>query len=105
MFKGNTMRQQTLEQSNYLPVLAALIRAEHEATSAALKSSVDHGSAVGKLLIEAKAKVPHGQWLPWLKANCAMPERTARDYMRLARLSVKTATVADLGLRETLKRL
>src|SRR6516164_1016138 len=92
-----------VERSNYLPELAARIRAEHEATAASLKSSVEHGIAAGELLIEAKSKIPHGQWLPWLKANCAMSERTARDYMRLARLKVKTATVAHLGLRATLK--
>jgi hypothetical protein len=75
----------SVEQSNYLPELAARIRAEHQATADALKSSVEHGIAAGELLIEAKAKVPHGQWLPWLKENCAMSERTAQLYMRLAK--------------------
>jgi hypothetical protein len=73
------------ETSNSLPDLAARIRAEHEATSDALRSSAEHGMAAGDLLIEAKAKVPHGQWLPWLKDNCAMSERTAQIYMRLAK--------------------
>ena len=36
--------------SNSLPDLAARICAEHEATSAALKSSVAHGIAAGELL-------------------------------------------------------
>jgi hypothetical protein len=93
-----------LSRSNSLPELAARIRAEHEATSSAIKNSVAHGIAVGELLLEAKAKVPHGQWLPWLAENCAMSERTARNYMRLVRLGVKSATVADLGLRATLKK-
>jgi hypothetical protein len=31
----------------------------------------------GDLLIEAKALVPHGQWLPWLAEHCEMAERTA----------------------------
>ena len=71
--------------SNSLPELAARIRAEHEATGDALKSSVEHGIAAGELLIEAKAKVQHGQWLPWLRDNCEMSERTAQLYMRLAK--------------------
>src|SRR5712671_939062 len=58
--------QATVIGSNSLPELAARIRAEHAATGEALKSSIDHSIAAGELLIEAKAKVPHGEWLPWL---------------------------------------
>jgi hypothetical protein len=75
----------SIEQSNYLPELAARIRAEHRATADALKSSAEHGIAASELLIEAKAKVPHGQWLPWLKEHCVISERTAQIYMRLAK--------------------
>jgi hypothetical protein len=91
--------------SNSLPELAARIRAEHAATGAALKSSIDHSIAAGELLIEAKAKVPHGGWLPWLGDNCAISERTAQLYMRLAknRSAIETQmrnSVADLSLNE-----
>jgi hypothetical protein len=43
-----------IAQSNSLAVLAASIRQEHEATSAALKSSVQHAMAAGDLLLEAR---------------------------------------------------
>ena len=49
--------------------LAALINAAHEAASAALKNSITHAMHAGELLIEAKDKLDHGEWLPWLKAN------------------------------------
>jgi hypothetical protein len=92
-------------RSNSLTDLAARIRAEHEATSEALKSSVEHGIAAGELLVEAKAKVPHGQWLPWLRDNCSISERTAQLYMRCAknRTAIETQIrngVADLSLNE-----
>lgn len=74
-----------IEQSNYLPELAARIRAEHEAMSQSLRRGVEHGMAAGKLLVEAKALVKHGQWLPWLKQHCGMSDRTARLYMQLAK--------------------
>lgn len=97
--------QATVAASNSLPELAARIRAEHEATADALKSSVEHSIAAGELLIEAKAKVPHGQWLPWLRDNCAISERTAQLYMRLAknRIAIEGQIrngVADLSLNE-----
>ncbi len=71
--------------SNSLADLAARIRIEHEATDAALKSSVEHAMAAGDLLIEAKGQVKHGQWLPWLTDHCAMSERTAQLYMKIAK--------------------
>ena len=41
--------------------------------------------ACGELLIEAKRQVKHGEWRPWIEANCKVPARTARHYMALAR--------------------
>jgi Protein of unknown function (DUF3102) len=41
--------------------------------------------AAGDLLIEAKAQLKHGQWLPWLRENCLISERTAQLYMRCAK--------------------
>jgi hypothetical protein len=89
--------------SNSLADLVARIRAEHEATAAALKSSVEHAMTAGDLLIEAKAQLKHGEWLPWLAEHCEMSERTAQLYMRLAcerpMIESKAQHVADLNLR------
>src|SRR5260370_4403754 len=71
--------------SNSLADLAARIRIEHEATDAALKSSVEHAMAAGDLLIEAKGQVSTGQWLPWLTDHCAMSERSAQLYIKIAK--------------------
>ena len=57
------------------------------------RSAVAHAIQAGELLIEAKAQVAHGEWLPWLEANCPLSERQARNYMRLAR---NRQRVADL---------
>jgi hypothetical protein len=59
--------------------------------------------AVGDMLAQAKAKLSHGEWLPWLKDNCLLSERTAQRYMAAAerrkeleeKLKDKSATVAD----------
>src|SRR5450759_837218 len=90
--------------SNALPDLAARIRAEHIATSAALKSSVGHAITAGELLLEAKELLKHGQWLPWLAEHCVISERTAQLYMRCAKnrvaIEANTQCVADLTLNE-----
>lgn len=101
-------RQLPLDRSNSLANLAARIRTEHEATKAALNSAVVHAMAAGDLLIEAKAQVPHGQWLPWFNKHCTMSERSSQLYMKLAKnretienAMIKSATsVADLTLNE-----
>ena len=41
----------------------------------------------GKLLIEQKAKVGHGKWLSWCKANLKFSDKTAERYMSLFRKS------------------
>jgi hypothetical protein len=90
---------------NSLPDLAARIRAEHEAVSAALRDSVRHAIAAGELLIEAKGQLGHGRWLPWLRDHCAISERTAQLYMRVAKNRAEIEAqirndVADLSLNE-----
>src|SRR5262245_38957693 len=89
-----------------LAVLAEKINAAHAACEQALKAGLSHALTAGKLLVEAKAKVKHGEWLPWLKANVRFSERTAQGYMRVARLlpelEANPQRVADLALRDAM---
>jgi Protein of unknown function (DUF3102) len=90
---------------NSLPDLAARIKAEHEAATASLRDSVRHAIAAGELLIEAKARLKHGQWLPWLRDHCSISERTAQLYMRVGKNRDQIEGqmrngVADLSLNE-----
>jgi hypothetical protein len=82
--------------SNSLIDLAARIRAEHDACDAALKRGLEHATAAGKMLIEAKALLKHGEWLPWLRDHCAMSERKAQRYMTIAPHVCKSDSVSDL---------
>jgi hypothetical protein len=80
---SNTINSQpnnalTPNLSNSLTDLAARIRAEHEATAASLKRGAEHAMAAGKLLIEAKAQLKHGEWLPWLRDLLRRVEDDAR---------------------------
>ena len=83
--------------------LAARIVAEHKAVRAAMKSTLEHAMACGDLLIEAKAKLEYGKWLPWLAEHCAsLSERTAQVYISLAKnraaIEAKSADAADLTM-------
>jgi DUF3102 family protein len=91
--------------SNSLADLAARIRAEHEAAVGAQRTSLTHAMAAGDLLIEAKAQLDHGQWLPWLK-SCGISERTGQRYIRLARnrdtIEAKYDKLSDLSVSAAL---
>ncbi len=69
-----------------LDALAARINTEHEACRSAMQKGLEHALEAGRLLLEARKGLPHGEWLPWLEENCSdIGERTAQNYMRLAR--------------------
>jgi hypothetical protein len=93
--------------SNSLAVLAAAIKKEHKASTVAVRRSLTHAIRCGELLLEAKSQIKeqygHGHWLPWLKKYCAIPERTAQHYMRLAKTEIRN--VADLSQREAVRLL
>ena len=99
-----------LSLSNSLADLAAQINAAHERVRDAAKAGLAHALAAGRLLLEAKAIMPHGEWLPWLEANCTASIRTAQAYMRavngLAKLDEANAQrVAHLSFRDALAAL
>ena len=96
----------TNEGDNHLPMLAETIRSEHQQAEVAARAALEHGFNAGDALIEAKAKVPHGEWAEWLRANVPqIGERTAQLYMKLARNrdQLDPQRVADLSLRQAAK--
>lgn len=60
---------------------------------------------IGQRLTEAKAVLGHGEWLPWLTERVEFSERTAQNFMRLAREWSNPQTLADLGASKALTLL
>ena len=57
---------------------------------------------IGRRLKEAKALLPHGEWLPWLSEKVEFSERSAQNFMRLADAYQNPQTLADLGASKAL---
>ena len=53
---------------------------------------------IGRRLSACRIKVGHGNWLSWLDREFGWSERTARNFMRVTDLAMKSATVADLDI-------
>lgn len=60
---------------------------------------------IGQRLIEAKAMLSHGEWLPWLTEQVEFSPRTAQNFMRLSREWTNTQTLAHLGASKALTLL
>ena len=60
---------------------------------------------IGRCLNEAKDMLSHGEWLPWLNEQVGYSERTAQNFMRLAREFSNPQAIADLGATKALKLL
>ena len=59
---------------------------------------------IGKRLIAAKDKLPHGEWLPWLE-RVGMSKRLAQRFMQLAREWSNASTLTHLGMSKALALL
>jgi hypothetical protein len=79
--------------------LAEQINVSHQEAVRAASSAVEHAIETGRLLALAKSRVPHGEWLLWLKTNCKFKPRTAQKYIETARVrdELKCARNAHLG--------
>jgi hypothetical protein len=90
---------------NRLVTLADGIRALHRSIVRDAEQIARDTIEAGKLLIEAKQALEHGQWGQWLRENCDLSARTARRYMALARSDLQIGRVANLGLTAAAKAI
>lgn len=92
----------TIVPSGPVKDFATRINAEHEVAVSAALDAVAHALEAGRLLSEAKATLPHGAFVDWIRNNCAFSVRTAQAYMRLGRRlpGENAQRVAHLTLRK-----
>jgi hypothetical protein len=83
--------------------LAQTANREHELAREHGLAMVEHAIRAGEALLEAKAQVKHGEWLPWLDANFDASERTARGYMAIASNRQRVADLEEPSLRKALE--
>lgn len=84
-------------ERNIETITAEIVQLKQDAGNAIL--------AIGDRLIEAKGKLSHGEWLTWLTEQVDFSERTAQNFMRLAREWSNPQALADLGATKALTLL
>jgi len=75
------------------------INTEHRQVETHKRNTIQHAIRCGELLLEMKRRVGHGNWLAWVGEHFEASERTARNYMEIA----KSAAVADLSDDTTMR--
>ena len=80
--------------------LASLARAIRSANKSVNKYAADfyrRSIDGGQAAIEAKALLPHGDFIPWIIETCEIGERQVQRWMSLARLGVTPQQILDNG--------
>jgi hypothetical protein len=87
--------------------LVTKINSAHRQAFGNAKKAMEYAAECGRLLLEAKGLVEHGEWLPWLDAHTEVSERQSQRYMRLANhwaeIEAKNDGASYLGIDEALK--
>lgn len=84
------------------PTTAAEINRHHRLAREHADAAIQHAITAGRLLLEVKTQLMHGEWTAWLAANVSVSERQAQRYMRAAsgkpliRSNRKSDTMSDL---------
>jgi Protein of unknown function (DUF3102) len=63
-----------------------------------LKREVADVIKIGGLLVEAKAQLSHGQWLPWLANNFPLSKSTVANYINAYKFAVQFPTIGNLKI-------
>lgn len=85
--------------------LAEEANREYALAYEARDDAVRHALACGAALLDAKAQVGHGNWLPWVAENFDGSEDTAERFMRLAANSARVRNLDPPSIRAGLRAL
>jgi hypothetical protein len=67
-----------------LQTLGKRVNEEHQLAFGSAQTAFQHALHCGELLLQVKAKLKHGKFLPWLRENFAGSQRHAYRYMKLS---------------------
>jgi gas vesicle protein len=78
--------------------IADKVRSAADRIRERIKKTVEDIIEVGNDLMAVKEALPHGQFLPWLRAEFGWSERSAQNFMSVAE-KFKSAKIADLPIQ------
>jgi len=67
------------------------------------KRATEHAVEMGQALIDVKSRLPHGEFVKWVEAQCGFKIRMAQDLMKLARETAPGSDLAAIMTPSTLR--
>ena len=67
---------------------ADVINEAHRLAQESAGAAVDYAIRCGRLLVEKKKSVPHGEWIPWIEEHCEFSHNRASRYMKAANIAL-----------------
>ncbi len=81
------------------PTTAIFVRTKVTHIRVRLRQTVTDIVEIGQAMIDVKDRLPHGMFLPWLRSEFSMSERTAENFMNVANMvGDKSANFADIPI-------
>ena len=93
------------ESITSLDALASQANENHQLAEATAGSALEYARRSGAALVEAKALVPYGEWMPWLELNFRATYRTAYRYIKLAKDLTCVSNVEPRSINEALRMI
>jgi hypothetical protein len=78
-------------------VTAQAINEEHRLARSSAEDAVQHAIRCGELLLAKKAELRHGQFMPWIEANCEFAWSTAKRYCLAAQQKATGVAISSLS--------
>lgn len=79
------------------PVTADAINVEHRLVLQSANDFMQHAIRCGELLLAKKAELEHGEFMPWVKAECEFAYSTAARYIKAANQSSTGVEISSLS--------
>ena len=87
------------------PGIASEIVALHGEIIQSARTTLDLAIRIGQLLLEQKATLKHGEWLPWVKENLPFEHATASRYMGVYARRAEISHSEKFGLSDAYRLL
>jgi len=75
----------------------------HAGIEGKMRSSVQDAIRAGEILSKVKERLPHGDFLPWIKLNCRFGQASAYKYMGL--FLYQSKLISNVNLQEAYKQV
>lgn len=89
--------------SSHLEISSVELQEIAERIKSLRKRATEHSIEIGRELVRVKTRLPHGEFVKWVEAQCEFKIRMAQDLMKLARDAAENPDLSAIMTPSTLR--